>query len=52
MLHLIILTVIVAALFIYSLTTDTGKNTKFGRKRAHTKTQDALMKPSDMVELS
>ncbi|MFT6899830.1 MAG: hypothetical protein ACJA13_004272 [Paraglaciecola sp.] len=50
MLLLILLAVIVAVLFVYSLARDTGKNTKFARKGA--KAQGDSMGAANMVELS
>ena len=52
MLLVIILAVIVTLLFVYSLVSDTGKNTKFARKEAHAKTHGSAMEPADLVELN
>lgn len=52
MLLLIILAIIIALLFVYSLAQDRGKNTKFARKEADVKAQGSTMDPANMVKLS
>jgi hypothetical protein len=52
MLLLILLAVVVAVLFVYSLATDTGKNTKFARKGANAKAQSGAIRSANRVELS
>ncbi|MFQ3198523.1 MAG: hypothetical protein ACI8R9_002795 [Paraglaciecola sp.] len=52
MLLVILLAIVVAALFIYSLTKDTGKNTRYARKGANVEAQESTVEPTSMVELS